>query len=70
MSYFFLIYLLKYPSGKSIILGVVQDEDGYPVEGAWVVVDGIDHNVKTTSRGEYWRLLLNGTYYISAFAPG
>ena len=53
-----------------IYVGLVKDEDGYAVPNATITVDNIDHDVKTTTRGEYWRLLMNGTYYVSASAPG
>ena len=31
---------------------------------------GIDKNVRTSSRGEYWRLLVPGTYTVFARAEG
>lgn len=52
------------------ILGLVTDEDGQPIEAANIVISGIHHNVSTTSRGEYWRLLLPGTYTVYATAWG
>lgn len=48
----------------------MTDEDGRPIEGATIIVDSIDHNVTTTERGEYWRLLLPGFYKVSAAAWG
>ena len=51
-----------------ILLGLVTDEDGNPIEAANIVIEGINHNVSTTSRGEYWRLLLPGTYTVYAAA--
>lgn len=50
--------------------GLVQDENNNPIPGAVIQIFGINHDVKTTSRGEYWRLLLPGTYTVSANAPG
>lgn len=50
--------------------GLVQDENNNPIPGAIIHIFGINHAVKTTSRGEYWRLLLPGTYTVSANAPG
>lgn len=47
------------------IRGLVKDTSGNPVEGAEIVVEGHDHFVRTTKRGEYWRLLLPGKYRIS-----
>jgi len=48
------------------VKGVVLDEDGKPVDKAVVQVSGRDKHVRTTNRGEYWRLLLPGTYQIKA----
>ncbi|XP_050440945.1 carboxypeptidase D isoform X3 [Adelges cooleyi] len=52
------------------IKGLVQDENNNPIPGATITVSGINHSVKTTERGEYWRLLLPGTYTVTASAPG
>ena len=46
------------------VRGLVRDEDGHPLAGAEVVVEGRDKVVTTTQRGEYWRLLLPGSYSI------
>ncbi|XP_053976263.1 carboxypeptidase D-like [Hylaeus volcanicus] len=63
--------LIKYLEQAHIgVKGLVRDIDGQPVEAASIVVDGIDHNISTTPRGEYWRLLLPGTYFIRAEAWG
>jgi hypothetical protein len=35
-----------------------------------VEVEEINHNTKVTVNGEYWRLLVPGTYIVTAFAPG
>lgn len=43
----------------------MTDGGGHPVAGALVVVDGIGHNVRTTARGEYWRLLAPGNYTVT-----
>lgn len=50
--------------------GLVTDADGRPIEGAQISVYGINRNVTSTNRGEYWRLLLPGNYIISAGAWG
>ena len=42
--------------------GVVRDTDGNPVKDAVVSMLGINHNITTTDRGEYWRLLAEGQY--------
>jgi hypothetical protein len=34
------------------------------------MVHGIERNVTTTDRGEYWRLLVPGNYNVTAFADG
>lgn len=48
------------------IKGIVADENGTGIEGAKVYVRGRDrHPVCTTDRGEYWRLLLPGTYVLT-----
>ena len=53
------------------VKGLVTDrETRRPIADAHVVVKGIDKNVTTTERGEYWRLLVPGTYQLQAFAPG
>ncbi|CAK9804732.1 Carboxypeptidase D [Anthophora plagiata] len=63
--------LIKYLEQAHIgVKGLVRDSDGQPIEAATIVVHGINHNVSTTHRGEYWRLLLPGTYYIHVEAWG
>ncbi|XP_043495916.1 carboxypeptidase D-like isoform X1 [Polistes fuscatus] len=63
--------LIKYLEQVHIgIKGLVRDTEGQPVEDARIVIHGIDHNVTTTNRGEYWRLLLPGTYSVYATAWG
>lgn len=60
-------YMKQVHSG---IKGLVQDVNGYPVKGAEIMVEHLEQkSVTTTERGEYWRLLLPGTYnvYVSAF---
>jgi len=46
--------------------GIVLDVSKKPMEGAEISVHGIDHPVRTTNRGEYWRLLTPGKYSLSA----
>ena len=50
---------------KGIVLGV----DGNPVMNSHIVVKGNGKVIKTTERGEYWRLLLPGIYNIHAETP-
>ena len=40
------------------------------MKGAVVMVEGIDKYVNTTDRGEYWRLLLPGSYTVRAQSGG
>jgi len=51
------------------IQGIVTDTNGNPVN-AVVKVEGIRHNVVTSSQGEFWRLLAPGTYRVSVEAHG
>ncbi|XP_066251733.1 carboxypeptidase D-like isoform X1 [Euwallacea similis] len=52
------------------VKGLVTNEHGDPILDADVVVKGIKHNVTTSNRGEFWRLLLPGKYEIFAAAFG
>lgn len=53
------------------IKGVVKDSNGYPIPDAEVVVGGYERKpIRTTNRGEYWRLLLPGIYDVTVFAFG
>ncbi|XP_044260416.1 carboxypeptidase D isoform X2 [Tribolium madens] len=52
------------------VKGVVRDGNGEPVLDADVVVKEVAHNVSTSNRGEYWRLLLPGKYTMYATAYG
>ncbi|KAK1121827.1 hypothetical protein K0M31_010139 [Melipona bicolor] len=63
--------LIKYLEQAHIgVKGLVRDTNGEPIEAATIIVHGINHNVSSTHRGEYWRLLLPGTYNIHAEAWG
>lgn len=41
-----------------------------PIANAKIVVEGIGKNITTTSKGEYWRLLVPGNYTIQCFSDG
>jgi len=48
------------------VKGRVVDQDGEVLPEAAIKVAGIEKDMVTTSRGEYWRLLMPGTYLIRA----
>ena len=50
------------------LAGLVTDEAGAPVYEAVVQVEGIGHNVTTTERGEFWRLLTPGNWVVTVHA--
>ncbi|XP_063214745.1 adipocyte enhancer-binding protein 1 isoform X2 [Chroicocephalus ridibundus] len=52
------------------IKGLVTDQQGEPIANATIVVGGINHNIKTASGGDYWRILNPGEYRVSARAEG
>lgn len=68
-----LIKLFEITTQNTVIFkyftGLIYDENDEPISGALVDVIGIYHPVKTTKRGEFWRLLLPGNYSISVKAP-
>ena len=46
-----------------LTLYFVSDSDSDSDFGFIFQVEGIDHDVRTTSKGEYWRLLMSGKEY-------
>ncbi|XP_030634505.1 carboxypeptidase D isoform X1 [Chanos chanos] len=53
------------------VKGMVTDsKDGTGIPNATITVTGIDHPVTTTQAGDYWRLLVPGTYHLTASAQG
>lgn len=52
------------------VKGFVLDDKGVAVPNAEVLVEGIEHGIKTASDGDYWRILTPGDYKISVTAYG
>lgn len=47
------------------VKGLVKDVNGYPIKNAEIVVEHLEQKpVRTTERGEYWRLLVPGQRYL------
>ena len=52
------------------IKGFVMDQSGRPISGAVIHVDNRNHDVKSTVYGDYWRLLVPGSYVVSVCVDG
>ncbi|XP_065663619.1 carboxypeptidase D isoform X1 [Hydra vulgaris] len=52
------------------IKGIILDEFGKPIVKAIISVENINHNVKSISNGNYWRLLVPGVYTVTVAAKG
>ncbi|XP_026313538.1 carboxypeptidase D isoform X2 [Hyposmocoma kahamanoa] len=50
--------------------GFVRSHISRPLAGTTISVEGVHHNVKTAQDGDYWRLLVPGTYNITASKTG
>lgn len=62
--------LLKYMEAVHIgVKGFITDTNNNPVVNASITVEGLDHDIRSTVEGEFWRLLAPGTYKITVSAP-
>ncbi|XP_018007555.1 carboxypeptidase M-like isoform X2 [Hyalella azteca] len=52
------------------VRGFVMDPQGNPIEDAALKITGRDVGFTSTKYGEYWRVLLPGSYKIEAYAEG
>ncbi|XP_077118898.1 adipocyte enhancer-binding protein 1 isoform X1 [Ranitomeya variabilis] len=52
------------------IKGIVTDRHGEPIANATISVAEIQHDVKTESGGDYWRILNPGEYRVTVRAEG
>ena len=52
------------------VKGSVMDENGLSISGARIDIVGRSHSVFSAEGGDYWRLLVPGSYTIRVSAPG
>lgn len=52
------------------IKGLITDENNNGIPNAVISVSGIKHDITSGEMGDYFRLLLPGTYSVTASAPG
>jgi len=52
------------------VKGFVKDHTGNPIKGARVSVGDRKHDVRSAGDGDYWRLLVPGTYELECHAKG
>ena len=60
---------LKFQVHKGVH-GFIRDEDGQPIAGARVAVANRRHDLFSATDGDYWRLLVPGSYEITVSARG
>lgn len=52
------------------VKGVVRDKNGTPISNARIDIVGRSHSVFSAESGDYWRLLVPGSYTLRVSAPG
>ncbi|KAJ6668989.1 hypothetical protein lerEdw1_007798 [Lerista edwardsae] len=52
------------------IKGMVRDQHGKGIPNAIISVEGVNHDIRTASDGDFWRLLNPGEYVVTAKAEG
>ena len=52
------------------VKGVVMNKNGTPISNARIDVVGRSHSVHSSESGDYWRLLVPGSYTLRVSAPG
>ena len=49
---------------------VLDDERSQPIVGAIIAIDGREHHATTYKDGDFWKLLLPGSYQVTVKADG
>ena len=52
------------------VKGIIRNEQGVGISRATISVSGIRHNISSANDGDYWRLLVPGSYFITISAAG
>ncbi|KAL2078010.1 hypothetical protein ACEWY4_025695 [Coilia grayii] len=52
------------------VKGMIYDDNNNPISDAVIAVAGINHDITSGADGDYFRLLLPGTYTLTVSAPG
>ncbi len=63
------LILYMYEALRGVKGFVMDEESGLPVGGAQMSVKGRQREFNTTADGEYWRILLNGSYILQVYIP-